>query len=89
MPVSGLVVTLARPEALAILGADPRLTFGEPKGLFVPAVLETATLEEAESAVEALMEASELVRFVDVVTVDFSDGLEATELAPTRQEALR
>jgi hypothetical protein len=88
MPVSGLVVTLARPEALALLAADPRLTFGEPKGLFVPAVLETATLEEAESAVEALME-SELVRFVDVVTVDFSDGLEATELAPTRQEAVR
>ena len=88
MPVSGIVVTLARAEALAVLAADPRLTFGEPKGPFVPAVLETSTLEEAERVGEALME-SALVRFVDVVTVDFSDGLESTELAPASPEGPR
>ena len=32
---------------------------------------------------------SALVRFVDVVTVDFSDGLESTELAPASPEGPR
>lgn len=83
MPVSGLVITLDAPVVCErdIPGVlrDGRLELGTPLGARLPAVLETATLEEAERFVESLFVAQG-VRFVDVVSVDFSDV--ATPEAP-------
>ncbi len=74
MPVSALLITLKPPadQAAAELARDLRLTLGEAHGMRLPAVLETETLEEATSAFEELC-ARPSVRFVDVLTVDFSD----------------
>lgn len=74
MPISGLVITLVgeEHELLADVVADGRMTLGERQGAHLPAVLSTRTAEESEATIEALF-AREGVRFVDVVTVDFSD----------------
>lgn len=80
MPISSLVLTLANPgeRLLADLASDPRLTLGETQGAYLPVVLETSTLGESKAAVEELM-TREGVRFVDIVTVDFSDGVDPLE----------
>lgn len=77
MTVSALVLTLeedddARTRALFALGADPRVTCGEPQGLRLPVVTETESLMEAKELVEGLG-ALPGVTFVDVVSVAFED----------------
>lgn len=77
MPISGLVVTLegdenARVQAMERLSGDPRLTLGTPIGVCVPIVAETSTLAEGEALVDDLGRVDD-IRFVDVVSVDFSD----------------
>ncbi len=77
MPVSALVVTLdagerARRGVLYVLSRDPRVSVGEPVGERLPVVTETVTLEESEDVAEQLLQVPG-IRFVDVVSVDFSD----------------
>jgi len=78
MPVSAMVVKLAEPneELLERLRRDERLKLGVvQRGRFVPVVLETRTLGESEAAVEELL-ARHGIQGVDVVSVDFSDGVD-------------
>lgn len=80
MPVSALVVTLDAGErerrgALYVLSRDPRVSVGEAVGERVPVVTETPTLEESEDVTEQLLQIPG-VRFVDVVSIDFSDVLD-------------
>ncbi|MCE7892414.1 MAG: hypothetical protein DYH12_22375 [Sorangiineae bacterium PRO1] len=80
MPVSALVVTLdagerARRSVLYVLSRDPRVSVGEAVGERVPVVTETPTLEESEDVTEQLLQIPG-VRFVDVVSIDFSDVLD-------------
>jgi len=75
MPVSPLVITLepsSQRDAYPPLLLDQRLLRGEIRARRLPAVLETATLEEAERFVDDLSVAPG-VTCVDVVSVDFSD----------------
>lgn len=77
MPISALVVTLdagerARRGVLYVLSRDPRVSVGEPVGERLPVVTETVTLEESEDVAEQLLQVPG-IRFVDVVSVDFSD----------------
>jgi hypothetical protein len=76
VPVSALVITLdaavVSARDLPDVLRDGRLELGRLLGARLPAVLETATLEEAERFVESLFVARG-ISFVDVVSVDFSD----------------
>jgi len=84
MPISGLVIRLksTRSELPSRLAEDARLTLGDLQArCFLPAVLETSTLQEAEHVVEELL-AREGILGVDVVTVDFSDSVYPAIEAP-------
>lgn len=77
MAISGLVITLDEdPElqraTLDVLRADARLTLGAPAGNRLPLVAETESATAGTELVESLF-AQRGVRFVDVVSVDFSD----------------
>lgn len=80
MPTSSLVVTLAAPVAssgplLRYLGSCAELTVGQASGRRLPVVLDTETLSEAASWVEALGRRADVSR-VDLVAVEFSDAFE-------------
>lgn len=80
MPISGLVIRMkhGRVELRDQIASDPRITLGDlQQRSFLPAVLETATLEESEAVVEELL-SREGILGVDIVTVDFSDGIVPT-----------
>ncbi|MEW5852689.1 MAG: hypothetical protein AB2A00_28145 [Myxococcota bacterium] len=91
MPVSALVITLSddvdeREHALSVLGAHAGLVLGpEQAGRRVPAVLETATLGEGIRRLEEELPLVRGVRFIDVVSVDFSDVDPGSEAAPVRR----
>lgn len=77
MPVSALVVTLdpgerSRRGVLYVLSRDPRVSVGEIVEDRLPVVTETSSLEESEDVAEQLLQVPG-IRFVDVVSVDFSD----------------
>ena len=77
MPIAALVLRALCPAAeLPLvcdqLRLDPRLTLGELHGDRIPAVLDSASLQEGEEAVEALTRTPG-IGHVDVVMIDFSD----------------
>jgi hypothetical protein len=78
MPISALVITLGqtssdREAALEALAREPELELGEPTGLRIPAVSETATLEAGRLLVERLL-GTEGVLHVDVLSINFEDS---------------
>jgi hypothetical protein len=84
MPISGLVIRLAekRVELPSQIACDRRLTLGDlQEQRFLPAVLETSTLQESEAVVEGLL-ALEGILGVDIVTLDFSDNVYPSIEAP-------
>lgn len=83
MPISALVITLrhtfvepasapARDTLLAELARDPCVELGPPLGARVPAVCETATLEEGRELFERLR-GMDGVANVDVLSIHFED----------------
>ncbi|MBK7585245.1 MAG: hypothetical protein IPI67_34285 [Myxococcales bacterium] len=77
MPVSALVLTLDPGErekrgVKYVLSRDPRVTLGDLVDDCLPVVTTTDSLEEAEDLAEQLLGIPG-VRFLDVVSVDFSD----------------
>ncbi len=86
MPVSALVLTLELDridEVVAQLATEPHVTLGELQRDRLPVVTEADSLEQAEDSVRAL-EAVPGVRFVDVVSVDFSDVEPSVAFPDTR-----
>jgi hypothetical protein len=83
MPLASLVVTLddrtpLRQSALGRLVADPCVELGEPRGAYLPIVVDTATAEEGEALVESLLTTPGVLG-VDVVGIDFSIDEEGVE----------
>ena len=92
MPVSGLVLTLdpgerSRRGVLYVLSHDPRISVGELVEDRLPIVTETFSLEEGEDVAEQLLQVPG-IRFVDVVSVDFSDIAEVSP-GPARRSTRR
>lgn len=78
MPIASVVISTApdrelRRLALATLLSEPRVELGEAQGDYLPAVLDTATAEEGEELVEALLQSVGVLR-VDIVSIHFEDA---------------
>lgn len=76
MPTSSVVITLARSFAssgplLRHLRSRAELTIGRARGRYLPVVLDTATLGDAATMVEALARRDDVLR-VDLVTVELA-----------------
>ena len=80
MPISGLVVTLARDsdrasQGMATLAADERVEVGVRNGRRVAVVSTTAGSTEDQALWESL-DACPGIRHLDVVYIDFDEGCE-------------